>query len=175
MKQLCLFVLLWCISWGVTAQDHVVHFAKGDQQFPHNATTVQHQDLKGSFYQGRYRLFLQFDHLLSLEEQQTLKAAGVRLLEYIPDRVYAVSLPAQLDLSRLAQYRAPVPTLFTPFAPAEIVVSRDTTSAGRAARAADGVCPRLASAGTDPVVATSRAGPAAEQPRPAAPRPPPPE
>lgn len=42
------------------------------------------------------------------------------------------------DLSRLAQYRAPVPTLFTPFAPAEIVVSRDTTSAGRAARAADG-------------------------------------
>ena len=41
------------------------------------------------------------------------------------------------DLSRLAQYRAPVPTLYTPFAPAEIVVSRDTTSAGRAARASD--------------------------------------
>lgn len=41
------------------------------------------------------------------------------------------------DLSRLAQYRSPAPTLYTPLAPAEIVISRDTASAARAIRAAD--------------------------------------
>lgn len=104
MQRIFLLVLGCCLSIGALAQDHVVHFAQGDQHFPPNVATLSHQVLNSSLYQGRYRVFIQFDHLLTLQEQQTLKAAGVKLLEYIPDRVYTVSMPAQLNLTLLQQW-----------------------------------------------------------------------
>lgn len=103
MQRIFLLVLGCCLSIGLFAQDHVVHFAQGDQYFPSNATTLSHQALNSSFYQGRYRVFIQFDHLLTLEEQQRLQSEGIQLLEYIPNRVYTASLPGQMDLSKLQQ------------------------------------------------------------------------
>lgn len=104
MQFVFLLVLGCCLSTGAFAQDHVVHFAQGDQHFPPNSATLSHQLLNSSLYQGRYRVFVQFDHLLTFQEQQTLKAAGVRLLEYIPNRVYSASIPAQLNLTLLQQW-----------------------------------------------------------------------
>lgn len=105
MNRIYLLLLWW--GWGtlgLSAQDHVVHFDKGDQHFSANVAMLTPLEWQSSFYQGRYRVFVQFDHLLTYEEQQRLKAEDVQLLEYIPNRVYTASIPTSMMGPSLSQW-----------------------------------------------------------------------
>ncbi len=98
-----LAVILLCCSSSLYAQDHTVHFLKGDKNWSANVhqfspiANIHPQEV----FQNRFYRFLQFETIPTLEEQQRLAASGIRLLEYIPNKVYVASLARSMDFSTL--------------------------------------------------------------------------
>ena len=46
---------------------------------------------------GRYYKVLQFEHILTKAERQQLKDQGLRVLDYVPNKAYLVSIPQRFD------------------------------------------------------------------------------
>ncbi|MFK7797046.1 MAG: S8 family serine peptidase [Aureispira sp.] len=106
-KFLSHFVItLLCCSSLLHAQDYTVNFLKGERELEANVTSfspvgnINPQEI----YQNRFYRFLQFKTIPTLEQQTQIKAAGIRLLEYIPNKVYVASIAQNIDFSALERF-----------------------------------------------------------------------
>lgn len=111
MKKSCLYFLLAFFLTGparVAAQnnDLPVRFRAGDFVTGNNIQrqSFQQASLQASFYNNDYYVLLQFSQLPSPELKQTLKAAGVQLLDYIPDNAYLATVKKDFDFTTAGRY-----------------------------------------------------------------------
>lgn len=102
----CIAVSLLCCCFWVQAQDNTVNFLKGVRNFEANVssfsptTNITSQEV----FQNRFYRFLQFNTIPTLEEQEQIRAAGIDLLEYIPNKLYVASIARHLDFTVLEHF-----------------------------------------------------------------------
>lgn len=95
--------LLSCfvISSTASAAPYEVYFKSGTilppadtYQLPQSVTQAADRD--------RVHIFLQMENYLHAGDRAALRSQGIELLAYLPDRAYAASVPANLDVMELA-------------------------------------------------------------------------
>ena len=104
------FIFLVVLTlWGTSslfAQDYTVNFLKGSQQLEPNLSefTTTNQLSKKEIFGQRFYRFIQFKSIPTPAEKQQLDAAGIQLLEYIPNNVYVASIPMNINFNRFADW-----------------------------------------------------------------------
>ena len=72
------------------------------QLHPGNSST----SFQACLYEGNYHVWLQFNQIPTDATKQALAAAGIRLLQYVPNNTYIATIPATFsDYQRLAQWQ----------------------------------------------------------------------
>ena len=86
------------------AQDYSVNFLKGTRQFEANAKNFDSEAISNSeIWQTKFYRYIQFNAIPTDAEKQTIEAAGIELLEYIPNYTYVASLPTEITAAELTQ------------------------------------------------------------------------
>lgn len=83
---------------------------------PANASSLTKNDpvLRNSLFSGRYYVTIQFSSLPTPEMKEQLDAAGIRLLDYIPNLAYTAAVDAGIDLATLRSFPVRSVIQFTP-------------------------------------------------------------
>ncbi len=99
---LIITALLACfvMSSGTWAAPYEVPFKSGTVLPPAQAYSLP-QNAAMAVDQSRVHVFLQLENHLAVGDRARLRAQGIELLSYFPDRAYAASVPANLDLSQM--------------------------------------------------------------------------
>lgn len=90
------------LGFGSLAQDYSVNFQKGVRNFEVNTqkfdpNTIRNEDVWHTHY---YR-FVQFYSIPTDSDKSAIEAAGIELLEYIPNYTYIASLPVGITVNTL--------------------------------------------------------------------------
>jgi len=97
------FVFLCCLisAPSLYAQDYTFHTTKGALPFAANAAQLKSIDQidNSEIYNKRFYRFVQFSALPDAAMQKAIAAAGIELLEYIPNNVYLASIPVDIDFN----------------------------------------------------------------------------
>lgn len=90
-----LLFLLMSITNHTSAQENTVRFETGEQQFEANATTFDSKKKLASseIYGDYFYRFIEFNEIPTTTQHQQIKAKGIELLEYIPNKVYLAAIP----------------------------------------------------------------------------------
>ncbi|MCP4442707.1 MAG: S8 family serine peptidase [Aureispira sp.] len=83
--------------------DNRVYFTKGIKVFTPNIKEIKSIDQidKEERFNGRFYRYAQFDHIPTVAEHAAIKAKGITLLEYIPNKVYLASIPSTINFTSL--------------------------------------------------------------------------
>jgi PKD repeat protein len=101
-----LFSLL-ILCFGTFSQSGInydIHFKKGTIQFEENINTFKFSSLESSLFEGDYYAFMQFYQIPGRAERSNLESMGIQLQEYIPNNVYLVSIPMELNRNNLMDF-----------------------------------------------------------------------
>jgi len=100
-RILILIIVLASISLinNLYAQDYTVNFLKGARQFESNVLTFKsvNQLGKNEIFNNRFYRFVQFKEIPTSTQETALVNAGIKLLEYIPNKVYVASISTSID------------------------------------------------------------------------------
>ncbi|MEM6263990.1 MAG: S8 family serine peptidase [Bacteroidota bacterium] len=101
-------VATFCIFIYVSlASGQTVLLKQGGVTFPHNITEALETKVSADeVLQGSYYRLVQFDHLLTQEEQTSIHNLGITLLNYLPHQAYLASIPKGFLLKELLPYGA---------------------------------------------------------------------
>ena len=103
MKRFTLFIFVCFFSFNLFSQDYSVNFLKGEIQFIPDVKDFGSEDLKqDEIFNNRFYRFVQFYSIPTDIQQEKIAAAGIILMEYIPNFVYIASLPAEINSSILS-------------------------------------------------------------------------
>jgi PKD repeat protein len=85
------------------AQDYTVNFLKGAKQLESNISEFQsvQQLNKNEIFANRFYRFVQFNAIPTPAQQAQIAAAGIKLLEYIPNKLYVASIPMDVNINSL--------------------------------------------------------------------------
>ena len=103
-KLLVFLNLFILISTSTIAQnEYEVMFRTGKQIFPENVATYPKTATIGAseVIEEHYYRLLQFYKLPNVTQLETIKKAGIKLLEYIPNKTYLAAIPVDFDLEEL--------------------------------------------------------------------------
>lgn len=108
MRRISIFFML-CLMvccTAVQAQDYSVKFLKGTRQFEPNlkAFSSVQQLQQREIFQNRFYRFVQFNKLPTTDQQAAIAQAGIRLLEYIPNKVYVASIPMSINFQQFQSF-----------------------------------------------------------------------
>jgi hypothetical protein len=87
------------------AQDYTVNFLKGAKQFEPNVLDFKSlsQLDQNEVFNNRFYRFVQFKEIPTSMQQTELANAGIKLLEYIPNKVYVASISTSIDFGRFEE------------------------------------------------------------------------
>lgn len=95
------FVLLLFNS-DLFGQNNVVNFYKGEKEFESNILEFTSKKLSSyEIFQNRFYRFVQFNEIPNIAQQEQIRATGIQLLEYIPNKLYVASIPVGIDIAVL--------------------------------------------------------------------------
>ncbi|CAA6800116.1 MAG: Peptidase S8 [uncultured Aureispira sp.] len=85
------------------AQDYTVNFLKGAKQLESNISEFQsvRQLNQNEIFANRFYRFVQFNAIPTPAQQEQIAAAGIKLLEYIPNKLYVASIPMDVNINSL--------------------------------------------------------------------------
>jgi PKD repeat protein len=88
---------------NLCAQDYTVNFLKGAKQLESNVSDFQsvRQLNQNEIFANRFYRFLQFNAIPTTAQQEQIAAAGIKLLEYIPNKLYVASIPMDININSL--------------------------------------------------------------------------
>lgn len=106
IKQLHLTIIcLFGTVFSIAQVAPVARFIQGSEVFPENFETEKlSKPAEGEVYEGKYVRYVQFYQLLTASQQQILKDKNLLLLDYVPEHIYQVALPANFDWGTLADF-----------------------------------------------------------------------
>jgi len=121
IKMNCIPILiilaLLCFDNSLYGQSNRINFSKGSIELePNIAQFSSKKELnQNEIFLNRFYRFVQFNEIPTIKEQNKIKAAGIRLLEYIPNKVYMASFPLEMDFKALQELniRAIIPIATT--------------------------------------------------------------
>ncbi|WMX16779.1 S8 family serine peptidase [Aureispira sp. CCB-E] len=95
--------LIGILMGNLHAQDYTINFLKGAKHFESNISDFKsiRQLNQNEIFSNRFYRFVQFNAIPTPSLQKQLAAADIRLLEYIPNKVYVASIPIGIDINQL--------------------------------------------------------------------------
>src|SRR5688572_15441513 len=101
--KLLLLVLFPGLLVAQTNPDYNVLLNAGKFLPPANAKTITKDGdtFRGSLFQQKYYVMVQFNALPAHAEKEKLKAAGIQLIDYIPNLAYTAAVQQNADLNLL--------------------------------------------------------------------------
>lgn len=105
MNRISIFmmVLMGLLISNLHAQDYTVNFLKGTKQLEANISNFQsvRQLNQNEIFANRFYRFVQFNDIPTAAEQKQIAAANIKLLEYIPNKLYVASIPMDVNITTL--------------------------------------------------------------------------
>lgn len=88
---------------NLSAQDYTVNFLKGAKQLESNISEFQsvRQVNQNEIFSNRFYRFVQFNAIPTTAQQEQIAAQGIKLLEYIPNKLYVASIPMNVNINSL--------------------------------------------------------------------------
>jgi len=100
-----IFSIISICSLNLQAQtDYIIKFKAGARLFNENKTTINLNPKEENTFNSRTYWFIQFYEIPTIEIQQELSRHDIKLLEYIPEKTYIVSLPLHFDKTLLKDF-----------------------------------------------------------------------
>lgn len=100
-----LFSIILFLSFGAYSQhDYTIRLKSGSSVISENFTNRADINLSGSVFNGRSYMIIQFYDIPDFRALKELKDLDVKLLEYIPQNAYIVSLPILFDFNKLISF-----------------------------------------------------------------------
>jgi PKD repeat protein len=104
---LCFLLKLTNLMAQVPAKDFTVRFQHGPELFSENfAAAASTKATNAECINGRFQRWVQFESVLSVDEQRNLTAKGVEIISYVHFGAYLLSFPQQYNLAELGTMRA---------------------------------------------------------------------
>jgi hypothetical protein len=106
MKSLGILLFLFSFGLlnGLVAQDYTVHFVKGKRQFEENVDAFNSDNLdEDKIWEGKYYSYVQFFEIPTESKRLDIEAAGIELIEYVPNFTYLAAVPTALTNDKLAK------------------------------------------------------------------------
>ncbi len=99
-----ILLLVTGLSLGQNHPDNFnVYFKNGTIQLDENITSIRKKDVvsEADIINNRFHCYVQFYELPSIAGKDAMKNLGIKLLEYIPNKLYVTSFPADIDFNSL--------------------------------------------------------------------------
>ncbi len=103
--SLLLFFSIFCST--VSGQDPVLRLESGDHPIPSDLEErLKSGKTLGQTFDGKVHALLSFDAIPDAEARSRMKEAGIRFLQYLPERSYIVGYDKGTDLKFLTRFEA---------------------------------------------------------------------